>query len=175
MTTVKLYFVLMISLLGSLQLNAQTTDSLINQLSRKWIHTKQYVLQMAELMPEEGYHYKPVAEIMSFKQQLLHIADNMQWLSSTYLLEKRQIPEPDTAKMDKAAVLKYVSDAYDMALEAHHKLDNDKLNEVVPFFAGPMSRRQVLILIHDHQTHHSGQLILYLRLKGIKPPAYVGW
>lgn len=38
-----------------------------------------------------------------------------------------------------------------------------------------MTRRQILLLLHDHQTHHIGQVIVYLRLKGIKPPAYVGW
>jgi hypothetical protein len=26
-----------------------------------------------------------------------------------------------------------------------------------------------------HQTHHRGQLVVYLRLKGIKPPQYRGW
>jgi len=31
------------------------------------------------------------------------------------------------------------------------------------------------VLLNDHQTHHRGQLVVYLRLNGIKPPAYIGW
>ncbi len=111
---------------------------------------------------------------MSFKEQLLHIANNMKWLSSAFLFSQGSKQVSDTATMDKAAIIKVLSDAYDEALTAHH-LNEKQLNETVPFFAGPMTRRQILILMHDHQTHHVGQLIVYLRLKGIKPPAYVGW
>lgn len=150
------------------------SDSLVAQLSRKWANAKVYALKMAELMPEEYYDFKPVPEEMSFKQQLLHIADNMEWLSSSYLFipKKNKI---DTAVKGKAAVIKILSDSYDMGMKANQSISDKQLDEVVPFFAGPMSRRQILILMHDHQTHHLGQLIVYLRLKGIKPPDYVGW
>lgn len=174
MKLLKHHFPLIVSLFVSFSLNAQTADSLINQLGRKWINAKEYVLHLAESMSEEHYNYKPVPEIMSFKQQLLHIADNMQWLSSDYLLAQR-VSKPDTAHMGKAAIIKYMSQAYDMALQAHFNLTNENANDVVSFFAGSMSRRQILIIMHDHQTHHLGQLVLYLRLKGVKPPDYVGW
>jgi uncharacterized damage-inducible protein DinB len=157
------------------KLSAQnSSDSLLAQLSRKWANAKEYALKMAELMPEKYYDFKPVPEEMSFKQQLLHIADNMEWLSSSYLFvpKKNKI---DTTVKGKAAVIKIVSDAYDMGMMAHKNLSAKQLDEVVPFFAGPMKRRQILILMHDHQTHHLGQLIVYLRLKGIKPPDYIGW
>ena len=49
------------------------------------------------------------------------------------------------------------------------------LDEEVQFFAGPMSKRQILVLMNDHLTHHRGQMIVYVRLKGVKPPAYKGW
>lgn len=150
------------------------SDSLVAQLSRKWANAKVYALKMAELMPEEYYDFKPVPEEMSFKQQLLHIADNMEWLSSSFLFvpKKNKI---DTTVKRKVDVIKILSDAYNMGMAAHHNVSANQLDEVVPFFAGPMSRRQILILMHDHQTHHLGQLIVYLRLKGIKPPEYVGW
>lgn len=168
-------YLTILSLIFSLSLKAQSSDSLLSQLSRKWNNAKMHTLNLAASMPEDSYHYKPVPEVMSFKQQLLHMAANMQWLSSSFLYSKKEIVKSDTAGMDKAALLKHLSDAYDTALAAHYKLNEMQLNEVVPFFAGPMVRRQILILMHDHQTHHAGQLILYLRLKGIKPVDYVGW
>jgi uncharacterized damage-inducible protein DinB len=154
---------------------AQSTDSLTIQLSRKWQNAKAYALKMADIMPAEYYSYRPVAEEMTFKEQLMHIAANMQWLSSAFLFNPETRQAPDTTKLDKAAVIKHLSNAYDQGLSTHHKLSAEQLDEVVPFFAGPMTRRQILILMHDHQTHHVGQLIVYLRLKGFKPPAYVGW
>jgi len=155
--------------------HAQSNDSLLVQLSRKWENAKAYALKMADLMPAENYDFRSVEDVMSFKEQLLHIADNMKWLSSAFLFNTAKNGAFDTATMDKAAVRKVIFNAYDQALSVHHKLSQKQLNEVVPFFAGPMTRRQILILMHDHQTHHVGQLVVYLRLKGIKPPSYVGW
>ena len=157
------------------KLSAQnSSDSLLAQLNRKWTNAKVYALKMAELMNEEYYDFKPVPEEMSFKQQLLHIADNIEWLSSSYLFAQKK-NKIDTSVKSKAAVIKILSDAYDMGTEAYHNLSDKRLDEIVPFLAGPMTRRQILFLMHDHQTHHLGQLIVYLRLKGIKPPDYVGW
>ncbi len=156
------------------KISAQVNDSLLIQLARKWSHAREYTLKMAELMPEEYFDFKPVPEEMSFKEQLLHIAQNMEWLSTSYLFVKK-ITSKDAEAKDKAAVIKILSDAYDMGANAHKNLTSKQLDETVPFFAGPMTRRQILILMHDHQTHHAGQLIVYLRLKGIKPPDYVGW
>lgn len=168
-------FIALFTLAIPFKLSAQNNDdSLLIQLSRKWTNAKAYALKIAELMPQEFYDFKPVPEEMSFGQQLLHIADNMEWLSSAYLFvpKKNKI---DTSVKSKAAVLKILSDSYDMGTAAHQNVSAKQLDEIVPFFAGPMTRRQILILMHDHQTHHLGQLIVYLRLKGVKPPDYVGW
>ncbi|NJL74904.1 MAG: hypothetical protein HC892_07620 [Saprospiraceae bacterium] len=31
------------------------------------------------------------------------------------------------------------------------------------------------MLMNDHLTHHRAQMIVYLRLKDVQPPKYVGW
>jgi uncharacterized damage-inducible protein DinB len=130
---------------------------------------------MAALMPERDDDFKPVKEEMSFKEHLLHIADNINWLSSEYLMVPSMKRIKDTATLHKKAVIKILSDAYDSGLLSHRALSPAQLQELVSFFAGPMSRLQILVLMHDHQTHHLGQLVVYLRLRGIKPPEYVGW
>jgi uncharacterized damage-inducible protein DinB len=134
-----------------------------------------YTLQLAAQMPEEASEYKPTPEVMSFKEQLLHIAGNMQWLSSSFLFVEKGTIKFDTTGLGKEAMLQYISAAYDKAHHAHYNLTEKQLNEVVSFFAGPMTRRQILVLMHDHQTHHAGQLIMYLRMNSIKRVNYVGW
>jgi uncharacterized damage-inducible protein DinB len=177
MRTSKFIFLFFIAIffIAPFRSSAQTnSDSLLAQLNRKWANAKVYALKMAGLMPEEYYDFKPVPEEMSFRQQLLHIADNIRWLTSAYLFVPKTTVNDSLAK-NKASVIKILSDAYDLGTAAHQNLSDKQLDEIVPFFAGPMTRRQILILMHDHQTHHLGQLIVYLRLKGIKPPDYVGW
>lgn len=154
---------------------AQQKDSLSSQLEVKWANAKIYTLKMAELMPEEFYNFKPTPDVMSFKEQLLHISQNIQWLSTSYLLSGKKPPKNDSASLTKAMIIQRLTDAYNMGLLAHQSLSAEQLDQAVSFFAGPMTKRQILLLLHDHQTHHVGQIIVYLRLKGIKPPAYVGW
>ena len=154
---------------------AQSTDSLQIQLARKWTNSKTYTLKLAALMPEKDYEFRATDEEMTFTEQLLHTADNMNWLSSAYLFANAPIKRDPAIKLSKPEVLKVLAEAYNRGLQGHNKMTNMQLDEPVKFFAGPMTRRQILILMHDHQTHHLGQLIVYLRLKGIKPPDYVGW
>ena len=53
----------------------------------KWENSKNYLLEIAEAMPEANYNFKPTERQMSFKEQLLHIRQNMLWLSETYFME----------------------------------------------------------------------------------------
>jgi len=150
-------------------------DSLLTQMSRKWINAKTYAVQMAELMPEEFYNFKPSIEEMSFGEQVLHIANNIGMLSTSYLSLPNSLKTKNVKSSDKAEVVKTLGAAYDIGLSAHRNVKPEQLDEIVKFFAGPLTKRQIFLLIHDHQSHHIGQLIVYLRLKGIKPVNYVGW
>ena len=166
---------ILIFLGSALAANAQSTDSLEVQLARKWEHSKTYALKLAASMPEENYDFKASPEEMSFREQLLHIADNINWLSSSYLFCDAPKKRSTDVKLSKAGVLKVLEDAYNRGLKANTNVSTSLLDENVKFSASAMTRRQILILMHDHQTHHLGQLIVYLRLKGIKPPPYIGW
>ncbi|ATL48347.1 DinB family protein [Chitinophaga caeni] len=164
-----------VTFLCSSKAQAQQKDSLLSQLSVKWQNATGYALKMAELMPEEYYDFKPVPEQMSFKEQMVHIAQNIQWLSNSYLMNGGTVPKLDAENLDKAGVIQVLKDAYASGLKAHQQLQASELDDIVKFFAGPKTKRQILILLHDHQSHHLGQVIVYLRLKGIKPPPYIGW
>lgn len=145
------------------------------EFKQKWDNAKDYTLEIARIMPEEYYDFKPSEEQMTFREQLLHILGNMRWLSSSYLGGKRL--DVDLKKMDytKDEMLDLLEKGFDRAGEAIKDLDEETLNEEVSFFAGPMTKRQILTLMNDHLTHHRGQVIIYLRLKKLEPPSYRGW
>jgi len=141
-------------------------------------NSKAYTLQVAAAMPEEGYRFSPVTGEMNFSEQLLHMAGNIWWLTSAHLTGKpAPFPEENfkAGGKSKQEVLQILEKTFDYAISAVAGFDSLQLEKPVPFFAGPLTKRQVMLLIADHQTHHRGQLIVYLRLKGIKPPRYVGW
>ncbi len=52
------FFFVMIALGFSTNGIAQTNDSILSQLSRKWINAKTYTLKMADLMFAENYGFR---------------------------------------------------------------------------------------------------------------------
>lgn len=171
--TFTLLFVLILDLTG----NAQRIDSLfVSAAISKLKHSKEYTMKVAELMPEANYAFKPAPTEMSFGEQLIHLCSNMGWLCSSYLSKSADpVTESDLKLVKKQEILHTVSKTYDFALNVLQHFDLMKLADTVSFFAGPMSKLQIVNLLNDHQTHHRAQMLVYLRLNGIKPPDYVGW
>jgi len=156
-------------------------DPWLADLSSKWTNAQKYSTETANLMPEASFSFKPTSEEMSFGEQLVHTASNMVWLSSTYLTSEKppvllsDFKKLEASKMTKAQILDVLTQSFEYAGKALQNTDPTKLGEEVKFFAGLMARRKILLLLHDHVTHHRGQMIVYLRLNNIKPSRYVGW
>jgi uncharacterized damage-inducible protein DinB len=141
----------------------------------KWENSKNYLLAVAEAMPEGSYDFKPSERQMTFKEQLVHIKGNMDWLSTTYFMETEFKREKATLPATKAETIALLSNSFDAAFTIIKNTSEAELSTTVDFFAGPKSKLQILNLLQDHVTHHRGQLLVYLNLKDVEPPKYVGW
>ena len=155
----------------------QENDSLFLKAAiTKLLHAREYTLKVAGLMPEEKYSFKPVKGEMSFGEQLLHLCANMRWLCSSYLNGQTNIVSDSTTNShQKAQVMQALEKNYEYAIWSLTHFDASHLADTVSFFAGPMNKLQIINLLNDHQTHHRAQILVYLRLNGIKPPDYIGW
>jgi len=60
-------------------------------------------------------------------------------------------------------------------LKAMGELDEKSLSKEFNWNGGKLNKYKFLNLIQDHQTHHVGQLIVYLKINNIEPPKYIGW
>lgn len=141
----------------------------------KWENSKHYLIAAAEAMPEEDYDFKPTERQRSFKEQLLHISGNINWLSTSYFSKTEYIKPPVDTSLSKAEILVQLSEVFNKASFTVKSTPDDELSTTVDFFAGIKSKLQILNLLQDHVTHHRGQLVVYLNLKNIEPPQYVGW
>lgn len=157
---------------------AQTNQMLIESHLIKFKNAKTYTLSIAEKLDADKFDFKPVKEEMSFKEQLIHIGENIYWLSSTYIKEEINPIKTNknrASEMNKEQVLEFVASAYDYAIKAMSELDEKTLSKEFNWSGGKMNKFQFLHLIQDHQSHHVGQLIVYLRLNNNTPPKYIGW
>jgi uncharacterized damage-inducible protein DinB len=141
----------------------------------KWQNGLKYTEDVMNTLPDSLWNFKPVKEEMSFREQVSHITQNMYWLSSTYLNGESL----GLKIKDEGQSIQEIKDQYleigKYTLGVLRNLKENDLSERVIFFAGNLTRLQIFELMHDHHTHHRGQMIVYLRLNGFKPPKYVGW
>ena len=157
---------------------AQSNQMLVESHLVKFKNAKTYTLAIAEKLDADKFDFKPVKEEMSFKEQLVHIGENIYWLSSTYIKEEINPIKTNknrASEMNKEQILGFVASAYDYAIKAMSELDEKTISKEFNWSGGKMNKFQFLNLIQDHQSHHVGQLIVYLRLNGITPPKYIGW
>jgi len=151
-------------------------QSMQSDWAARWANAREYTLAVAEAMPEADYSFRPVDTVgMTFGEQLLHLSQNSRWLALSKLKGQERPAKPSIDATDKAAVMAYVTQSFAIADSVLATLTFSELDQDVDWFSGPISKRRIGLLIFDHVTHHRAQAIMYLRMKGIEPPKYVGW
>jgi uncharacterized damage-inducible protein DinB len=174
-TTVKFAFAALFSaslmLIASLS-QAQTTQE---EFLAKWENSKKFTLDVLDKMPDAELDYKTDPGAMSFKEQIHHIGDAIVQISKGFLKGSASGPSLDVATASKADLAKFVAAAYDYGTATVKALSDADTAEEIEIFGTTVTRRQVEALMMDHSTHHRGSAIAYLRVKGVEPPAFVGF
>jgi hypothetical protein len=145
-----------------------------------WItNTEKEVVAAADAMPEEKYSFAPTAGeftgARTFAQQVKHLAAN-NYRMAAYMLT--QIPTPDQesetgpdAVRSKTQIMDYVKGSF-VALHRAVAIVDER-NIAAPL-AVPIRQKTLLQLAIDavaHSYDHYGQMVEYLRMNGIVPPA----
>ncbi|HWD86988.1 MAG TPA: DinB family protein [Mucilaginibacter sp.] len=163
--------------LASAPVFAQFTQK---EMIAEWQRAKDYTKSYLDAMPEDGYSYKPTPEIRSFAQQMLHLADANYLFTSSASGKANSLgidlPHHDvlqkTSAETKGAVTKAVMDSYDFVISSLQSMTPEQLQENTTFGSrSAITRGALFAKGFEHQTHHRGQTTIYLRLKGVTPPA----
>ncbi|RAJ18074.1 DinB family protein [Olleya aquimaris] len=157
--------------------DAEENDFIKDYLERLE-NSKTYLILVAQEMPEDKYVFKASPESMSFSEHLMHIAWAMDWHSQS-LLGGRKARDWDTdleLKVDKKSkkeMITTIDKTFNQTVKLISEFDTTKLNDRLDYLGLERSKRQIFLLLADHISHHRGQMLVYLRLNGLKPPRYV--
>ncbi len=168
-----------IVLLGiiSSPLFAQQNDFIKDYLERLE-NSRKYLTLVAEIMPEDKYNFKASPDSLTFAENLLHIGYAMDWHSQS-LLGGREPRDWSTdtvfkvANKSKEEMIELIDKTFDSSIKLISEFDVDQLNDKLDYFGLTRTKRQILLLLTDHITHHRGQMLVYMRLNGLVPPRYV--
>jgi uncharacterized damage-inducible protein DinB len=162
-----------ILLLLSCAAQAQTPDlksasgypKMVQKQASAWIE------RAAEKMPEEEYAFKPDPAVRSFGQVLGHVADANYSFCSGVLGETSPSPGIEKTKTTKAELKAALHDAFAYCNRAYEALTDAGANETVKAFGQERNKLGVLWFNSSHNLEHYGNLVVYMRLKGIVPPS----
>jgi len=130
-----------------------------------------WIERAAEKMPEEEYALKPDPAVRSFGQILGHVADANYLFCSAALGEKSPSPGVEKTKTTKAELTSALHDAFAYCGRAYDALTDANSNDLVQAFGGERNKLGVLWFNASHNLEHYGNLVVYMRMKGIVPPS----
>jgi uncharacterized damage-inducible protein DinB len=130
-----------------------------------------WIERAAEKMPEEEYAFKPDPASRSFGQILGHIADADYLFCSTVLGESNPSPGIEKSKTTKSELRAALHDAFTYCNRAYDALTDAGANETVKAFGQERNKLGALWFNASHNLEHYGNLVVYMRTKGVVPPS----
>ncbi|TYA86778.1 DinB family protein [Seonamhaeicola marinus] len=155
-----LFFVGMLCLLMigfQLKTEAQEVGD-YNFLKERLENTKAITIKVIEAMPESLYMYKPTDDLRTYKALVSHIVYSIEWNIALLKNEPIKWQPGDENRFSKQELIEYANEEFDNLIQF---MTSTK--------ASPELTEKVIDVL-NHNAHHRGQLMIYLRLKGITPP-----
>jgi hypothetical protein len=169
---------------GAQEHKAKTKDQhrTVTEILDRTISNLEYeFIPAAEAMPEDKFGFAPTdgefKGVRTFAQQIKHVAAVNYEIGAAILQEKAPVDISGEAGPSsvttKAEVMKFLKDSFLYAHKAIQTINEKNLVETVrsPFGEGAVTRLSLATSISWHGFDHYGQMVEYLRMNGIVPPA----
>jgi uncharacterized damage-inducible protein DinB len=161
-----------------------TAPTIASVLDKQLTIVEKEFVEAAEAMPEDKYSFAPTAGeykgVRTFGEQVKHVGD------ANYQFYSRILGQPAPSNQDangssavktKEQILKYLRDSFALGHRAIATITAE--NAVIPLMdasgkplQGAFSTRLAMASIGCwHSFDHYGQMVEYLRMNGIVPPA----
>jgi len=161
------------ALAGLSTLSAQS-PSIRAEVLRDWASQKDTMMKISDAMPEDKFGFRSTPPQRTFGEQVLHVAEaNVAQMGR--FGSKATPPTINMKATSKTEILKALADSYDYGTA----VIGDQTDETMVQLAqdsrfgrmGPSTRSRVAYFVMGHTWDIYGQMVVYLRLNGIVPPA----
>jgi uncharacterized damage-inducible protein DinB len=155
----------------STQAQVSPANPMIGSIGSEWKRVSGNITRAAEQIPESDYGFRPTPAVRTFAQLIGHLTDAQFEICAAALNETPKAVEGDwekkTAKAELTAAFRasteYCARAYaqaDAAASLPTKLFGDNA-----------TRFNALVHNAVHDGEHYGNIVTYMRLKGMVPPS----
>lgn len=159
---------------ASVMTSAQTV-SVQDGALRDWASQQDTLMKIASAMPEDAFDFRPTPAQRTWGEQILHIAQ-ANVIQMGRLDAKAAAPEINMKSTSRTEILKALLDSFDYGTAALKEQTDATMvqpaaNTRFDRFMGPSTRVRVVYYVIGHTWDIYGQMAVYLRLKGLTPPA----
>jgi DinB superfamily len=138
-------------------------------------------ISAAEAMPEDKFFFAPTngefKGVRNFGEQIKHVAAANYEFGAAILGEKPPVDIGDengpASVKSRAEIMKFLTDSFAYLHKAIATIDEKNVVQPLqsPFGEGTVTRLGMATLTVGHCGEHYGQMVEYLRMNGIIPPA----
>ena len=151
----------------------QAPDPTVASAKSTFDLAKGNILKAAAQVPDDMYAFKPTPDVRSMGALFAHIADANFMICAAASGEKPamsgSIEKEKTAKNDVVAALEA---SFTFCESAFSGMTGARPNETVKFMLpGTHTRLGILAFNTAHDFEHYGNVVTYMRLKGLVPPS----
>jgi uncharacterized damage-inducible protein DinB len=152
------------------QTGAETTSAV--QTSRMlWEQLSGWITQAASEIPESTYAFRATPEVRSFGQLVGHVAGAQYLICGAAMGEPpRKEDDIEKTKSSKADLVAALKASNEYCAKAYTQTDKSAQGQT-KLFGENRTRLYALMLNATHDGEHYGNMVTYMRLKGIVPPS----
>ena len=151
---------------------AQSGNILSSEVKQAFAGIKNDILRSAEMMPEENYSFKPAPRVRTFGQLLGHIAEENHLYCGTARGQESAV-DVEKSKTSKADILGALRESFAFCDAVYDNLTDVTATELAKGSARG-TRLRILWMNVVHDSSHYGNIVTYLRIKGLVPPSTEG-
>jgi len=150
----------------------QGAQPVSDAIRSSWDSAKRNIVESAN-EAESLYAFKPIDSVRSFGQILGHVAGANYVFCSAAKGEPSPQAENAFESLGRAAIIKALNESVAYCDAAFTALTDRTAGETIdmPFGMGKAGRAAALIGNIGHLNEHYGNLVTYMRMKGIVPPS----
>jgi len=162
---------LVMAFAGVLNLNAQS-NPISADAQKSYASIKDILLKSADKMPDENYSFRTTPQVRTYGEMIAHIVDVQTALCATVKGEQKKSPAAGkTSRGDLTAALK---ESFDYCDPVYASMTDASGAQIVKMFGHDTSKLGVLNFNVAHDNEMYGQMVAYMRIKGIVPPSTAG-
>ena len=134
-----------------------------------WNSISNNIVASAEKMPDDSFTFRPAPSVRSFGELIGHVTDANYLFCAALNSNKKSPPDAEHKLKSKSELVNALKESVAYCNTAFEQVGDPATP--VKIFGGERASLTVMYMNVAHANEHYGNIVTYLRMKGIVPPS----